>query len=251
MKKTLYDYEEVIRKLPLEDKYTKDEILTEDFLIDREGNVEIYYAPHNEFINPKAKVFIVGITPGFNQMSTALATARKGFENNDPIEKIQYDCKVAGRFSGSLRKNMIEMLDEVELNKVLGVESCSELFGEKDSLLHTTALIPYPVFVKKANYTGHTPKLMKSEFLMKYVYENFVEELKSLEDFENILLIPLGKAVEEVLDKLQDDGLINEKQILKGFPHPSGANVNRIPQLNANKENLESHIKSFFIKTVF
>lgn len=245
MKKTLYDYEEVIRKLPLEDKYTKDEILTEDFLIDREGNVEIYYAPHNEFINPKAKVFIVGITPGFNQMSTALAAARKGFENNDPIEKIQYDCKVA-RFSGSLRKNMIEMLDEVELNKVLGVESCSELFGEKDSLLHTTALIPYPVFVKKANYTGHTPKLMKSEFLMKYVYENFVEELKSLEDFENILLIPLGKAVEEVLDKLQDDGLINEKQILKGFPHPSGANVNRIPQLNANKENLESHIKKFF-----
>ena len=70
MKKTLYDYEESIKKLPLKDKYTKEELLTDDFLVDKEGNIEIYYAPHNEYINPKAKVFIIGITPGFNQMSS-------------------------------------------------------------------------------------------------------------------------------------------------------------------------------------
>lgn len=246
MKKALYDYEEAIKRLPLKDKYTKDEILTEDFLIERDGNIEIYYAPHNEFINSNAKIFIVGITPGFNQMSTALATARKGFENKDSIEKIKYDCKVSGRFSGSLRKNMISMLDEIKLNKVLNLESCGELFGDKDNLLHSTALIPYPVFVKKANYTGHTPKLIKSSFLMNYVYDNFLYELKSLENFENILLIPLGKAVEEVLEKLQGEGVIKENQILKGFPHPSGANVNRIPQLNENKEKLINHIEEFF-----
>lgn len=56
MKKTLYDYEESIKKLPLKDKYTKEELLTDDFLVDKEGNIEIYYAPHNEYINPKAKV---------------------------------------------------------------------------------------------------------------------------------------------------------------------------------------------------
>ena len=64
MKKTLYDYKEAIKKLPLKDKYTKEELLTDDFLVDKEGNIEIYYAPHNEYINPKAKVFIIGITPG-------------------------------------------------------------------------------------------------------------------------------------------------------------------------------------------
>ena len=76
MKKTLYDYAEIIKKLPLKDKYTKEELLIEDLLIDKEKNIEIYYAPHNEYINPKAKVLIVGITPGFIQMSTAIATAR-------------------------------------------------------------------------------------------------------------------------------------------------------------------------------
>lgn len=246
MKKTLYDYEEAIKKLPLKDKYTKEELLIDDFLVDKKGNIEIYYAPHNEYINPKAKVFIVGITPGFNQMSTAMATARKELEVSDDIKEIQYKCKIAGRFSGSLRKNIISMLNEIELNKVLEIEACSELFGEKDYLLHTVSLIPYSVFVKKANYTGHTPKLIKSDFLMKYVYDNFLSEIKSLDDFENILLIPLGKAVEEVLCKLKEEGFISERQILKGFPHPSGANVNRIPQLNENKDKMIKEIREFF-----
>ncbi|WP_294407409.1 hypothetical protein [uncultured Clostridium sp.] len=43
MKKTLYDFMDKIKKLPLKDKYTKEELLNDDFLIDKEGNIEIYY----------------------------------------------------------------------------------------------------------------------------------------------------------------------------------------------------------------
>ena len=60
---------------------------------------------------------------------------------------------------------------------------------------------------------------------MKYIYDNFINEFKKLEEPEKVLLIPLGKAVEEVLIKLKEDGVIKENQILIGFPHPSGANV--------------------------
>lgn len=247
MKMTLYDYKESIKSLPLKDKYTKDELLVDEFLVDKKDNIEIYYAPHNEYINPKAKVFIIGITPGFQQMSTAIATARKELEKSDDIELIQYKCKVAGRFSGTLRKNIISMLDEIELNKALKINSTSELFKEEDYLLHTVSLIPYSVFVKKQNYSGHTPKLIKSDFLMKYVYENFIQELRSLDNFKDILLVPLGRAVEEVLVKLEEEGIINENQILKGFPHPSGANVNRLPQLQKNKEDMIKFIENKFI----
>ena len=246
MKKTLYDYVDIIKKLPLKDKYTRDELLIDDFLVDKKDNIEIYYAPHNEYINPKARVFVVGITPGFLQMSMAIAAARKELEVNDDIEDIQYKCKVAGRFSGSLRKNLIAMLDEIELNKALNINSCSSLFDENDYLLHTVSLIPYPVFVKKQNYSGHTPKLIKSDFLMKYVYNNFINELKELDNFEDIILIPLGRAVEEVLDKLSGEKIINENQILKGFPHPSGANVNRMQQLRDNKGEMISFIREKF-----
>ena len=244
MKKTLYDYKDKIEGLPIKDKYTKEELLIDDFLIDKENNIEIYYAPHNEYINSNAKILIVGITPGFIQMNTAISTARKELENNNDIEDIQYKCKVAGRFSGSLRKNIISMLDEIKLNEALNLKSCSELFDDKDYLMHTVSLIPYHIFVKKQNYTGHTPKLLKSNFLMKYIYENFINEIRKLDSFEDILLIPLGKAVEEVLCKLKDEGFIREKQILMGFPHPSGANVNRLVQLEENKENMINFIKN-------
>ena len=246
MKETLYDYKEAIKELPLKNKYTKEELLIDKFLVDKENNIEIYYAPHNEYLNPKAKVFIIGITPGFQQMSTAIATARKELEVSDNIEEIQYKCKVAARFSGSLRKNIISMLDGIELNNIFNLESCSQLFEEEDYLLHTISLIPYPVFVKKENYTGHTPKLIKSKFLMKYIYDNFINEFKKLEKSEEILLISLGKAVEEVLIKLKEDGVIKEEQILMGFPHPSGANVNRVTQFEANKDNMIKFIKKHF-----
>ena len=230
-------------KLSLKDKYTKDELMIEDLLIEKENNIEIYYAPHNEYLNKKAKIFIIGITPGFQQMSTAISEAKKELEKGTKIEEIQYKCKVAGRFSGSIRKNIIEMLDEIYLNKALNIKSCQELFAGKDYLLHTVSLIPYSVFVKGKNYSGHTPKLLKSDFLMKYVYENFIDEFKSLDNYENIILIPLGRAVEEVLLNLAKEGIINDKQILKGFPHPSGANVNRPIQFKENKESMIKFIK--------
>ncbi len=248
MKKNLYEYKEKIMKLPLKDKYTKEELLIKDFLVDSENSIEIYYAPHNEYLNPKAKIFIIGITPGFQQMSTAIATARKEFELGSDIKEIQYKCKVAGRFSGVIRKNIISMLDEINLNKSLRINSCSELFNEKDYLLHTVSLIPYPVFAKKQNYSGHTPKLIKSEFLMKYIYENFIDEFNSLDNYKDILLIPLGRAVEEVLLYLENKRLIKEEQILKDFPHPSGANVNRVKQLKENKDNMVNFINKFNFK---
>jgi hypothetical protein len=244
MKKTLYNYKDKIKVLPIKDKYSKEELLTKNFLIEKEKDIEIYYSPHNEHINSKAKVFIVGITPGFQQMSTAISVARKGFEDLEDIQQIQYKCKEAARFSGSLRNNLISMLDEIQLNKYLHINSSRELFKEKDYLLHTVSLIPYAVFVKGKNYSGHTPKLIKSEILMKYVYENFVDELKKLDNVENILIVPLGRAVEEALYMLCENNIISENQILKGFPHPSGANVNRIQQLEDNKEKMKKIIEN-------
>ena len=247
MKKTIEDYVDKIMKLPVKSKYDKSELLVPDFLVEKEGDIEIYYAPHNDYINPHAKIFIVGITPGFQQMSTAMAEARKELEKGTNLEKIKYLCKKAGRFSGSLRKNIISMLDELKLNEKLDIKSCSELFEEKDNILHTVSLIPYSVFVKKQNYSGHTPKLLKSKFLMNYVRNNFVEELRNLDNAKDILIIPLGRAVEDVLLELCREGLISEEQILIGFPHPSGANVNRAVQFNENKEKMIKKINKYRI----
>lgn len=62
----------------------------------------------------------------------------------------------------------------------------------------------------------------------------------------NVLIIPLGKAVEEVLELMISEELIKKEQCLLGFPHPSGANGHRKKQFEANKENLLKIIDEYF-----
>lgn len=233
-------YQEKIKKLK---KFEKEDILKEEFELYNHENMKIYYAPHNEIINNKAKIFIVGITPGWTQTSIAYKTAHEGLINNLMPNLIKQQCKRNSRFAGSMRKNLIEMLDELSLNRKLHIDSCSELFEEKDYLLHTTSIIPYPVFINNKNYTGSNPKIVDNEVLYSFVKKYFYNEI---EELSNSLIIPLGKAVEEVLEQMIKENLIKKEQCLLGFPHPSGANGHRKNQFKENKEKLLKIIEDYF-----
>lgn len=135
------------------------------------------------------------------------------------------------------------MLDELKLNEKLHIGSCLELFGDHDDLLHTTSIIPYPVFMSHKNYTGSNPKILEDEVLKSYAKKYFYKEVEKMKE---ALIIPLGKAVEEVLEFMIDEGLIMKKQCLFGFPHPSGANGHRKKQFEINKEKLLNIIDSYF-----
>ena len=233
-------YSDRIKKLK---GFDKQDILSEIFLLFSEKNMEIYYAPHNEIINNKAKIFIVGITPGWTQTSIAYKTAYDGLMNNLEHEEIKWQCKRNSRFAGSMRKNLIEMLNELNLDKKLRISSCSELFESKDELLHTTSIIPYPVFINCKNYTGSNPKILDNAVLCFYMKNYFYKEVKKM---QNALIIPLGKCVEEVLEFIIGEGLIKVEQCLLGFPHPSGANGHRKKQFDNNKEILINKVNNYF-----
>ena len=228
--------------------FEKENILNEDFILEDEGKIKIFYAPHNEFINTKAQIIIIGITPGWTQTQIAFKTANEGLIKNKEIIDILRKCKFNSRFSGSMRNNLIDMLDEIGLNRKLNISSCSEMFNEGNNLMHTTSLIKYPVFINGKNYNGHNPEILKNEILFKYVQNYFINEIKEL---ENTVIIPLGKAVEEVLMYLVNNRLIENKYlILYGFPHPSGANGHRKEIFANNKETLIKIVNSINQKNI-
>lgn len=225
--------------------FNKEEILNNKFELYCEKNMKIYYAPHNEIVNENAKIFIVGITPGWTQTAIAYQTAQKGLANNSSFIDIKKECKKNSRFAGSMRKNLIEMLDNLLLNKKLNLSTCAQLFEEADNLLHTTSIIPYPVFINNKNYTGTNPKILDNKILYSYVRKYFYKEIEKL---PNALIIPLGKTVEEVLEKMIEEGMIKKEQCLLGFPHPSGANGHRKKQFVENKAKLQKIINDYFKK---
>ena len=123
----------------------KESVVHNNFLISRDKNIEIYYAPF-VYINSKAKIMIVGITPGFQQVLQSFEVINKGGSLKE--------VKDQSSFKGSMRTGLIKYLDELKVNNILKINSSESLFDKDSKYLHTTSLVKYPVFDKGNNYSG-------------------------------------------------------------------------------------------------
>jgi len=205
-------------------KINKSIITNKNFLIKREDNIEIYYAPF-DYINSKAKIMIVGITPGLQQMLQSFEAVNEG--------RSLKEVKDLSSFKGSMRTTLIKYLDELNINKKLRIKSCESLFNINSKYLHSTSLIKYPVFDKGRNYSGSG--LLKKKILLDFLEAHFVKELKKL---DKTIIVPLGNTVSSTIDYLNNEFKLNLKCFLKGFPHPSGLNVRKDIQFKENKDRM-------------
>jgi uracil DNA glycosylase superfamily protein len=229
--KMYLNYIEKIRKLPIKQKYDKQDLLTDNFLIEQQNNIKMYWAPF-EYINKNAKVVLLGITPGWTQMEQAIRCMRTNIDNKS-LDELLIDCKKEASFCGSMRTNLISMLDDIGLNSHFSIESTSELFNKYNHLVHTSSVLRYPIFINEENYTGYNPRMLKTDILLDQINTMLVDELNHL---ENAIIIPLGKSVSEILKYLSNNNKINNELILFDFPHPSGANAHRKSQFERNKD---------------
>lgn len=67
-------------------------------------------------------------------------------------------------------------------------------------------------------------QLLKTPVFREYIMKYFREEVVNL---QTALFVRMGKAVSDVLRVFIDEGVLEEKQCLLGFPHPLGANGHR------------------------
>ncbi|MCA0987228.1 hypothetical protein [Guptibacillus algicola] len=235
-------FKESIYSLP--EHPVEEDLIHEDFLLERveQKKLEVYYAPF-EHVNENAKVVIVGITPGLHQMKKSFETVRNMRDETKEDNAILKQVKNNSSFEGPMRKNLVNMLDELNVHHYLGLSSTIELFGSASHLVQTTSILPYPVFRDGKNYSGATPQILKTPLLRSYALENFPTELSKL---SNPLIIPLGVNVSRVLSYLSDNGYISSCSVLTGFPHPSGANGNRVKQFEEYKESMKKTIELYF-----
>lgn len=150
-----------IRALPNRERLNKDDLLTSEFRLYHDERLAVYYAPF-DYVNEGAKVAVVGITPGWTQMEIAHRSASRDLRAGLVSEEALRRAKQWASFAGSMRKNLVAMLDDLGLPACLGVKSTETLFAEDHALLHTTSMIRYPVFVKGRNYAGHSPNPLKT-----------------------------------------------------------------------------------------
>ena len=226
---------------PDSQRFSKTDLLTPEFCLHQDERLTVYYAPF-DYVNQNAKVALVGITPGWTQMEIAYRSASRDLHEGLALSEILRRAKRRASFAGSMRKNLISMLDDLELPAYLGIESTASLFAEDHTLLLTTSAVRYPVFVKGRNYTGHSPKLLKTD-LLRYFVENVLA--KELQLAHEAIIIPLGKSVSETLDHLASAGQLDRDRCLLGFPHPSGANGHRKRKFAEERERMGRQLKEW------
>ena len=177
-----------------------------------------------DYVNQKAEVVIVGITPGNSQLDGS----REGMSPREIKRKFA--------FAGSMRPNLVKMLDYIGVNRRLGIASCSTLWEEDFDRVDMTSLLVEATYERKKDGTKemfrHAQKIAKSEKLTRMLEEGFV---KNSSRYENtVLYVACGLGVYDVLK-----GLLAEQKI-KGqavaIAHPSGANMKCIQCYLGRKE---------------
>jgi hypothetical protein len=183
---------------------------------------------------------IVGITPGLTQMLNALKEARKQLDQGADAKSALIAAKMTGAFSGAMRPNLVDLLDCVGINQLLGIKSCDDLFGTSAHLVQTTSVLRNAVFVDGKNYNG-TPDMTRHPILRQQLLAHFGEDCKTR---SKAVFIPLGDKVEKALNFIADQGFLDRKQIIAGLPHPSGANAERIAYFLGRKSRSALSVKT-------
>jgi hypothetical protein len=189
----------------------------------RGKRIDIAYAPFDQ-VNLHAKIVIVGLTPGRQQMRNALLEAHRQLLSGKSVDEALAAAKVFASFSGPMRSNLVGMLDDIGVSDRLGLSTAASLWGQDNHLVQFTSVLRYPVFIDGANYSGN-PDILVTKALVNQVRTYFAAEMRVL---SGAIFVPLGPRVTAALEMLADQCGIDQSQVLSGLPHPSGANSERI-----------------------
>ena len=206
----------------------------------QDDKIEVWYSPVGERVHDP-QVWILGITPGWKQMKIAFECAAEHLRHGATQAEAASAEKPTVAFAGTMRINLILMLDDLGLAKHMNVESTAKLFGS--SCLRTGSVLKYPVFKNGQNYSGSSPDPLRHQVLRNMIDVVLVDEIKAV---NKCLIIPLGTAVEKVLEHCVSQKYIDRNRILSGFPHPSGANGYRLRHFNERRTSMQAQLSHWF-----
>lgn len=168
-----------------------------------------------DYVNPKAEVVIVGITPGNSQQKGS----REGMSPREIKRKFA--------FAGTLRKNMVRMLDYIGLNSLLRIDTCASLWEQDFDRVEMTSLLKdatYVVGQRGKTMFKDTEIIAKSKELSEKYENGFVRDCEQYKQAK--LFVACGQGVYDELMKLKGRGVITAPVV--AIAHPSGNNGVRV-----------------------
>lgn len=187
----------------------------------REGAFTAAWAPF-DWINDRADIILVGVTPGLRQATDALTELRRQLRAGASIDGAAEAAKVYASFAG-MRSLAARLMDSLGFAAAFGLSTCDELFGPAATRVHSTSVLRFPVLKDGRNFSGDR-RIMTRPMMREMVEEHLVPELASLPD---AWIVPFGINALVVLETLVAEGRLSGDRLLSGLLHPSGQQWNR------------------------
>ncbi len=198
---------------------------TPETLLSGSGRDEVFYIPF-ENVNPAARLVIVGITPGPNQIDAAYEVAQRLLNAGETDEVVLSEAKREGSFGkATMRPNLVRMLDAMGFQDLLGLASCDALWGEAFGMLHATSVVPHAAFRGGKPFAGSFEDVLRSGALRRGFEDHFVPSLASLP--RSALYVALGPTPLAALDWCAARGHLAPDQIMGALTHPSSQGARR------------------------
>jgi hypothetical protein len=190
-----------------------------EFSLGKEGVYELRYIPF-EHVNRDARLVIVGITPGPNQLELAYTKAQALLQAGAGEATVLAEVIKTGGFGGpAMRPNLLKMLRHFHFDKLLGIDDVATLWGENAHLLHSTSVVPHALFEKGEKFSGSFDAILKSPMLKQCFLDCFVGTLGQLRS--DALYVGLGDCPQAALAWCVSAGCLRPDQVLGAFCHPS------------------------------
>ena len=108
-----------------------------------DDKIEVWYSPMGA-ATEDPKIWILRITPGWNQMQIAYASAAVALQNGASPHVAATMEKPEVKFAGSMRNNLVSMMDALGFPDILSVSTSANSIGREQ--LRTGSVLKYPVF---------------------------------------------------------------------------------------------------------
>ena len=184
-----------------------------------DGRYSLVYTPF-ELVTGTARLAIVGMTPGPEQLEPAYDLVRNGLAMGRPDAEILGAAHDKAAFDGSLRKPLVRMLKHFGIGHILGIRDENDLWKDDARLLHATSIIPHAAFKKGAYFSGGDfNEVLKAPLLRNCFETCFLPTLAMLNPACRFL--GLGPMVGEALAWCVKQGALRPEHRLGTLPHPS------------------------------
>lgn len=191
----------------------------EDFSLGHVGKYKLQYVPF-EHVNREARLVIVGITPGNNQLDLAYGKAQELLWAGWPDGEILAEIKKAGAFGGSAMKpNLLKMLRHFHFEKILGIDDVGSLWDGNAGLLHSTSTVPHAAFKAGKMFAGSFNEVMASPLLRECFIDCFISSAEEMN--KDAFFIGLGPCPQAALEWCVQEGVLSRKQVLGALCHPA------------------------------